>query len=29
LVRAARWQRHSQWIEVYVRPELAGEQPAK
>ena len=29
LVRAARWQRHSQWIEVYVRPELAGEQAAK
>lgn len=29
LVRAARWQRHSQWIEVYVRPELAREQPAK
>ncbi len=25
LVRAARWQRHSQWIEVYVRPELARE----
>jgi hypothetical protein len=28
-VRAARWQRHSQWIEIYVAPELIFKQPAR
>lgn len=28
LVRAARWERHSQWIEVYLSPELARQQAA-